>query len=190
MQEKNPGEEFKIGVDTYKINDPIVFNDCPRFKHILYNNMKGTIKNIEIDDVNDYVWFTVEINEIVRNYFEIYTDIELIEYTEDNRTVVRFFVKKFKDTNEDDEDYQNIIPFNLAYAVSIHKAQGLEYESVKIIITSNIEDNITKNIFYTAITRTKKNLTIFWSPESQKKIFENFKIKTNSRDISILKTKI
>ena len=190
MQEKNPGEEFKIGVDTYKINDPIVFNDCPRFKHILYNNMKGTIKNIEIDDVNDYVWFTVEINEIVRNYFEIYKDIELIEYTEDNRTVVRFFVKKFKDTNEDDEDYQNIIPFNLAYAVSIHKAQGLEYESVKIIITSNIEDNITKNIFYTAITRTKKNLTIFWSPESQKKIFENFKIKTNSRDISILKTKI
>lgn len=190
MQEKNPGEEFKIGVDTYKINDPVVFNDCPRFKPILYNNMKGTIKNIEIDDVNDYVWFTVEINEIVHNYFEIYTDIELIEYTEDNKTVVRFFVKKFKDTNEDDEDYQNIIPFNLAYAVSIHKAQGLEYESVKIIITSNIEDNITKNIFYTAITRTKKKLTIFWSPESQKKVFENFKIRTNSRDISILKTKI
>lgn len=190
MQEKNPGEEFKIGVDTYKINDPVVFNDCPRFKPILYNNMKGTIKNIEIDDVNDYVWFTVEINEIVHNYFGIYTDIELIEYTEDNKTVVRFFVKKFKDTNEDDEDYQNIIPFNLAYAVSIHKAQGLEYESVKIIITSNIEDNITKNIFYTAITRTKKKLTIFWSPESQKKVFENFKIRTNSRDISILKTKI
>lgn len=190
MQEKNPGEEFKIGVDTYKINDPVVFNDCPRFKLILYNNMKGTIKNIEIDDVNDYVWFTVEINEIVHNYFGIYTDIELIEYTEDNKTVVRFFVKKFKDTNEDDEDYQNIIPFNLAYAVSIHKAQGLEYESVKIIITSNIEDNITKNIFYTAITRTKKKLTIFWSPESQKKVFENFKIRTNSRDISILKTKI
>ena len=190
MQEKNPGEEFKIGVDTYKINDPVVFNDCPRFKPILYNNMKGTIKNIEIDDVNDYVWFTVEINEIVHNYFGIYTDIELIEYTEDNKTVVRFFVKKFKDTDEDDEDYQNIIPFNLAYAVSIHKAQGLEYESVKIIITSNIEDNITKNIFYTAITRTKKKLTIFWSPESQKKVFENFKIRTNSRDISILKTKI
>lgn len=190
MQEKNPGEEFKIGVDTYKINDPVVFNDCPRFKLILYNNMKGTIKNIEIDDVNDYVWFTIEINEIVHNYFGIYTDIELIEYTEDNKTVVRFFVKKFKDTNEDDEDYQNIIPFNLAYAVSIHKAQGLEYESVKIIITSNIEDNITKNIFYTAITRTKKKLTIFWSPESQKKVFENFKIRTNSRDISILKTKI
>lgn len=190
MQEKNPGEEFKIGVDTYKINDPVVFNDCPRFKPILYNNMKGTIKNIEIDDVNDYVWFTVEINEIIHNYFGIYTDIELIEYTEDNKTVVRFFVKKFKDTNEDDEDYQNIIPFNLAYAVSIHKAQGLEYESVKIIITSNIEDNITKNIFYTAITRTKKKLTIFWSPESQKKVFENFKIRTNSRDISILKTKI
>lgn len=30
-----------------------------------------------------------------------------------------------------------VIPFQLAYAISIHKAQGLEYKSVKIVIPSN-----------------------------------------------------
>ena len=76
------------------------------------------------------------------------------------------------------------------YTISIHKAQGLEYDSVKIIITSNVEDNITKNIFYTAITRTKKHLKIFWSSESQVKIFDQMKKRNNSRDISILKQKL
>ena len=92
--------------------------------------------------------------------------------------------------NDDENKYEHIIPFNLAYAVSIHKAQGLEYEPVKIIITSNVEDKITKNILYTAITRTKKYLQIFWSPESQKKIFEQMNKRKNSRDISILKQKL
>ena len=45
LQEKNSNIEYTIGVDTFKIEDPIVFNDCPRFRD-LYNNLKGTIKNI------------------------------------------------------------------------------------------------------------------------------------------------
>ena len=32
---------------------------------------------------------------------------------------------------------KSVVPFQLAYAVSIHKAQGLEYDSVKVIIPSN-----------------------------------------------------
>ena len=50
------------------------------------------------------------------------------------------------------------IPFQIAYAVSIHKAQGLEYDSVKVIITEEVDEMITHNIFYTAITRSKKHL--------------------------------
>ncbi|WP_366123861.1 helicase C-terminal domain-containing protein [uncultured Campylobacter sp.] len=46
----------------------------------------------------------------------------------------------------------------MAYAISIHKSQGLEYDSVKIVITREIEENISHNIFYTAITRAKKYL--------------------------------
>ena len=186
LQEKNSNIEYTIGVDTFKIEDPIVFNDCPRFRD-LYNNLKGTIKNIEKDNENDCVWFTILVDDILYNSENNYEILENM----DNKTLIRLYVRNFKDTNDDDDDRnEHIIPFNLAYAVSIHKAQGLEYNSVKIIITSNVEEQITKNIFYTAITRTKKYLKIFWSPESQMKIFDNMKKRNSTKDVAILKNKI
>jgi len=185
LQEKNPNTEFNIGVDSYKIEDPIVFNDCPRFRN-LYNNLKGIIKNIEFDEENDRTWFTILVDD--RLHEEPF-GYEILEYIE-GKTLIKFYVNNFKDTNDDESGYEHIIPFNLSYAISIHKAQGLEYESVKIIITSNVEDKITKNIFYTAITRTKKHLKIFWTSESQKKIFDDMKKRKNSRDITLLKEKL
>ena len=68
---------------------------------------------------------------------------------------------------------KTVIPFQLAYAISIHKAQGLEYKSVKIVIPSSNAE-ITHSIFYTAITRAKEKLKIFWSAETMKSIIENF----------------
>ena len=186
LQAKNSNIEYTIGVDTFKIEDPIVYNDCPRFRD-LYNNLKGTIKNIEKDNENDCVWFTILVDDILYNSENNYEILENM----DNKTMIRLYVRNFKDTNDDDDDRnEHIIPFNLAYAVSIHKAQGLEYNSVKIIITSNVEEQITKNIFYTAITRTKKYLKIFWSPESQMKIFDNMKKRNSTKDVAILKNKI
>ena len=41
--------------------------------------------------------------------------------------------------------------------MSIHKAQGLEFDSVKIVITKEADELITKNIFYTVVTRAKNN---------------------------------
>lgn len=185
LQEKNSNKEYNIGIDSYKIDDPIVFNDCPRFNN-LYNNLKGKIKNIELDDENDRVWFTILVDDFLLDELFKYEILDYVGY----KTLIKFYVNNFKDTNDDENGYDHIIPFNLAYAISIHKAQGLEYDSVKIIITSNVEDDITKNIFYTAITRTKKYLKIFWSSESQVKIFDQMKKRNNSRDISILKQKM
>ncbi len=48
---------------------------------------------------------------------------------------------------------------------------------------------ITHNIFYTAITRAKEKLKIYWSPETEKKVLENLKIKNCHKDISLLRTK-
>lgn len=61
-------------------------------------------------------------------------------------------------TDEDIQDEEGIVPFQVSYAVSIHKAQGLEYEFVKIVITEEVDEMISLNIFYTAITRTKNML--------------------------------
>ena len=74
----------------------------------------------------------------------------------------------------EEKKIMTVIPFQLAYAISIHKAQGLEYKSVKIVIPSNNAEKITHSIFYTAITRAKEKLKIFWSAETMKSIIESF----------------
>ena len=92
-----------------------------------------------------------------------------------------------RDNSDNDDDIMYDIPFHLSYAMSIHKCQGLEYDSVKVIISSDVEDKIDFNIFYTAITRAKKNLNIYWSNQTQSKIISNLKKKEIDRDYSLLK---
>ena len=78
------------------------------------------------------------------------------------------------------------MPFQVAYAVSIHRAQGLEYESVKIVITDANEDAISHNIFYTAITRAREYLQVFWTPETEKTILANLERKSSAKDVNLL----
>lgn len=60
------------------------------------------------------------------------------------------------------------------YAVSIHKSQGLEYDSVKVIISEDVDERITHSIFYTAITRARKSLKIYMTEETQSVLAQNF----------------
>lgn len=187
-QQLNQNKEYNFGIDTYKVDDPILFNDCPRFNNFLYNNLKGIIKDIEED--NNCMWFTIEVDKDSINEFFRPSDVEILKSEILGKVNIRFKVNEYLDKEDDENEYDHIIPFNLSYAISIHKAQGLEYDSVKIVITSNIEDRITKNIFYTAITRAKNKLKIYWNSDSQTKIFDNFDKRENSRDLSILRQKI
>lgn len=59
-----------------------------------------------------------------------------------------------------------------------------------MIITSEIEENITHNIFYTAITRARKKLTIYWSPETQNNIINSFKLKNIDKEYGIISEKM
>lgn len=44
---------------------------------------------------------------------------------------------------------------------------------MKVVITNEIEEMVSHNIFYTAITRAKEKLKIYWSPETEKRVLEN-----------------
>ena len=80
------------------------------------------------------------------------------------------------------------LPFQISYAMSIHKAQGLEFDSVKIVITKESDEQVTKNIFYTAVTRAKKNLKVYWQPEVEDYVLGNIENSEESKtaDLSIL----
>jgi ATP-dependent exoDNAse (exonuclease V) alpha subunit len=65
----------------------------------------------------------------------------------------------------------------------------LEYNSVKVVITDEIEEMITHNIFYTAITRAKNRLKIYWTAETERKIFNSLKKRDSGKDAAILASK-
>ena len=60
----------------------------------------------------------------------------------------------------------------------------MEYDSVKVVVTDEIEEMITHNIFYTAITRAKKELKIYWTPEKEKKVLSSLTKRNNGKDAS------
>ena len=172
----------------YKIGDPILFNDTKRFGPSIYNNLKGKIVAIELE--SEKIQFDIEIDKTINDMDTFQYDFELVDNLSDGNSVIRFDVSKHINTDEDDESSDAVIPFQIAYAVSIHKAQGLEYNSVKLVITNEVEEMINHNIFYTAITRAKEKLKIYWSPETESKILKSLEKKNNSRDVHLLKSKM
>lgn len=159
----------------------------PRFSNAEGDIWQHTINNFDYD----YCWvfeddrFQLKNGDDAEDY-----DLELIGESGDRRSIIRFYVHKYESTDFDNDDLSSVVPFQVAYAVLIHKAQGLEYNSVKIVITDEVEEMITHNIFYTAITRAKKQLKIYWTPETEYKVISNMKRKDIKRDLYLLKSRL
>lgn len=101
-------------------------------------------------------------------------------------SVVAFDVFELANSDDDDAALNTSIPFQVAYAVSIHRAQGLEYESVKVVVTDANEDDISHSIFYTALTRARERLQVFWTPETQQSVIGKLERKSSSKDVVLL----
>ena len=191
LQESNPNPAIKWDVQQYKVGDPILFLESDRFYPVIHNNMKGIIREIEIVDAGtpeERIRFDVEIPKEI-NVFDVrFCDLELLDSGEGS-SLIRFYVYKLKSADEDGDEQTSstIVPFQVAYAVSIHKAQGLEYNSVKIVITDEVEELVTHNIFYTAITRAREQLKIYWTPEVEEKVLSRIRPRDISKDVEILK---
>ncbi len=188
LQGNNKNDAIQWGVHIYKINDPILFNESERFSPLIYNNLKGRI--IDIERYDDRIQFDIEIYKSINELDVEGYDLEFIGNSDSGNSVIRFWVNEFGNTDEDDSmSSETIVPFQVAYAISIHKAQGLEYNSVKIVITDEVEERITHNIFYTAITRAKEKLKIYWTPETENRILNNLSIENNRKDIALISNK-
>lgn len=188
LQNVNKNKAYSWKQYTFKVGDPIIFNDCIRYRDVFYNNLKGSI--LEIKEINNGFVFTIQVKRILDPMLCISANIELLSVNE-NKSIVRFTFNKFtEDIYDKDTGYNSSIPFQISYAMSIHKAQGLEYDSVKVIISNEVEENITHNMFYTAITRARKYLTIYWTPETENKIISSLNHLNYGVDASILKKRV
>jgi ATP-dependent exoDNAse (exonuclease V) alpha subunit len=173
LQNDNPNPAITWGSWTYKIGDPVIFNENNRFYPTLYNNLKGWIRDIGITETA--IQFDVEIDMALNELDAMGTGFKLLDCETPGHSMIRFSVGHYVDDDVREKQRDEIVPFQVAYAISIHKAQGLEYNSVKVIVTNEIEELITHNIFYTAITRAREKLKIYWTPETQHKVLSSLK---------------
>ncbi|MFC6332694.1 ATP-dependent RecD-like DNA helicase [Paenibacillus septentrionalis] len=186
LQQANPNPAVPWGLQLYKIGDPILFNESDRFMPVIYNNIKGWI--VDIKFVKDKIQFDIEVDKSINGLEARYCDFELLESAAPGRSVIRFTVDDHTNIDENLEvPVTAIVPFQVSYAVSIHKAQGLEFNSVKVVITDEVEDHITHSIFYTAITRTREKLKVYWTPEVGHRVLGAIKPRDVGRDISFLR---
>ena len=201
LQENNSGKGILRGIQRYKVGDPILFNDtADKFFTrtedqipIIHNNMTGRIIDFQLlneGKATEGIQFDIEIDKPLIDMDTRNMDFTIIGNATNGNSIIRFVVNKNRTTDEDDESSSKaIVPFQIAYAVSIHKAQGLEYDSVKIVITDEIEELISHNVFYTAITRAKNNLKIYWTEKAQRYILEEMHQMYNKQDASIIAKK-
>ena len=172
---------------TFKIGDKVIFLDTKR-SSLLYNNLKGKIVNICKSDSS--IDFTLDIDTVLTPEQCIGESFDFIKSNE-KTTRIRLTVLAETENIEEEQRVFTIVPFQIAYAVSIHKAQGLEYNSVKVIIPPINAEKITHAIFYTAITRAKKKLKIFWSPETMETIVSGFtESSVKQQSLDIIKSKL
>ncbi|ABJ90745.1 exodeoxyribonuclease V subunit alpha [Buchnera aphidicola] len=75
--------------------------------------------------------------------------------------------------------------YKTAWSTTIHKSQGSEFLSVNIIIPNYFSNKFSKELFYTAISRAQKKVTIYANKKILNKIINN-----NKERYSGLKKKI
>lgn len=189
LQDANPNKPISWGLHTFKVGDPVLFNESNRFAPVLFNNLKGKIISLE-KTLSGALVVEVEV-EIPLNAIEVNAveGLKFIDSSPEGMTRLRFEITEYNEDENGDSSITSIVPFQVAYAVSIHKAQGLEYESVKIVITKNVETKISHSVFYTAITRARKYLTIYWSPETQERVIKEFSRFNYKRDCQLLENR-
>lgn len=172
---------------VFKIGDRIIFLDTRR-SSLLYNNLNGTIYNIKKNESS--IIFTIDIKIHLTEEQCKYESFDYIDNISDG-TRIRLEVIKWNDDLSDEDKIKTVIPFQIAYAISIHKAQGLEFKSVKVVIPSSNAEKITHSVFYTVITRAKENLKIYWSAETMDAIVKSFTTqKVERKTLQLIKQKL
>ncbi len=61
----------------------------------------------------------------------------------------------------------------LSYAVSVHKAQGSEYDMLVLVLLPTHSIMLNRELFYTAVTRAKKKIFLISDPETVRRAVYN-----------------
>ena len=135
-------ESKKTKLYEYKLSDKVI--------HIKNENMKAQTMNMYRNNSHDFLEkrvFNGQLGLIIKLDFEESKCIVL--YPNDDMVVFYDF-----------DDLDSLL--SLAYCLTIHKTQGMEYENALIPMSFSHYIMHNTKLLYTAITRAKKNVLYRW----------------------------
>lgn len=142
----NPYNDFKnqrqIGENLFRVGDKVM----------------QTVNNYQKE------WTLVDFDRNERGIGVFNGDIGYIKKVDYSREEVTI---KFEDCRESVYNYSDMEQVVLAYAVTIHKSQGSEFDALVISLDANYV-LLTRNLLYTAVTRAKKLVVIVGSKKTMK----------------------
>lgn len=143
-------KDFQILVPMYKTLNGI--DNINRAAQEIFNPKSLLKKEIKVGDVlyreNDKILQLTNMPE--ENIFN--GDLGIIKKIDKKEIVVDF------DDNEVRFTPANFNKFQLGYAISIHKAQGSEFKTVVLPVTREYNKMLYRKLYYTGVTRAKKEL--------------------------------
>lgn len=149
------------GIDNLNILLQNIFNPSNELKReiaigdVIYRENDKVIQLINDPDNNVYngdVGYIKKINDDQKKLIEVNYDGNIVIYRRDNLNAI-----------------------NHAYAISIHKSQGSEFNHVIMPITINYSRMLYNKLIYTGVTRAKKSLMIIGNYDSlEKGVLNNY----------------
>ena len=77
------------------------------------------------------------------------------------------------DDREAEYDFDMLRELELAYAMTVHKSQGSEFDVVIIPVVAGAPMLLTKNLLYTAVTRAKKMVVLIGTKQCIARMVKN-----------------
>ena len=156
LQVLTPTKKNELG--TYSLNKTIqnILNPKTTKKH----SKEHRGKTFREDD---------KVMQIINNYDREYSQNDVratgiyngdIGYISHIDNLLEYMVVIFDDDKKVDYKFDELDELEHAYAVTIHKSQGSEYNYVIIPLYSGYPKLFTRNLLYTAMTRAKKMLIL------------------------------
>ena len=162
----NKIKEKNISLENFQVLAPMYKGSCgiDNINNLMADIFNPNEKKYQIRDsyfrVNDKVIQLV--NDVENNVFN--GDIGYIKdivYVNKKMIVTIDFMGNLVDYSSGEFDR-----FTLAYAISIHKSQGSEYDNVVVVLAKGFKRMFYNKLIYTAVTRAKSSLIILGGLDS------------------------